>query len=260
MTAALAFGLTLVQVEIIAHRGSSEEAPENTLAAFRLGWQQADACELDVHLSKDGQVVVLHDATTKRTAGLDRPVDQQTLAELKALDAGSWKGPAFVGERIPTLKEVLDLLPEKKRLYIEIKCGPEVLPELQRTIEAFPAKADRLAIIGFDQETMVQAKRRLPRIPVYRLASYKKDRTTGKPPEIDDLIAACKAGGLDGLDLEKKFPIDAAFVAKVRTAGLKLVTWTVNDAETARAEAAAGVDGITTDRPLELRRALERSK
>ena len=260
MTAAFALGAILLQVEIIAHRGASAEAPENTLAAFRLGWQQADACELDIHLTKDGQLVVLHDADTRRTAGVDKPVAQQTLEELKALDAGSWKGPKFAGERIPTLQEVLDLLPEKKRLFIEIKCGAEALPELKRTLDAFPEKTARLAIIGFSHDTMVQAKRLLPKIPVFWLSGSKPDARTGKAPDLDDLIARCKSGGLDGLDLDKGFPIDAGFVAKVRGAGLKLVTWTVNDPEIARKEAAAGVDGITTDRPEELRRILSTSK
>ena len=91
MAAALVVGLTLLQVELVAHRGASEEAPENTLAAFRLGWQQADACELDIYLTKDGQIAVLHDATTKRTTGVDKPVSQQTMDELKGLDAGRWK-------------------------------------------------------------------------------------------------------------------------------------------------------------------------
>jgi glycerophosphoryl diester phosphodiesterase len=260
MAAVLFVGLTLMQVEIIAHRGASEEAPENTLASFRLGWRQADACELDIYLSKDGQIVVLHDATTKRTAGVDKAVAQQTLEELKALDAGSWKGPKFAGEKIPTLKEVLELLPEKKRLFIEIKCGAEVLPELKKTIDGFPEKTDRLAIIGFSQDTMVQAKKLLPKIPVYWLASNKPSRLTGKHPDIDDLVAKATSGGLDGLDLDHNFPIDPGFVIKVHAAGLKIFTWTVNDLEIARKEASAGVDGITTDRPQELRQKLSTPK
>lgn len=253
-------GLLTMQVEIIAHRGASGDAPENTMAAFRLGWEHGDANELDIHLTQDGQIVVLHDATTRRTAGLDKPVAQQTLAELRALDAGSWKGAAWAGEKIPTLKEVLDALPEKKRLYIEVKCGPEVLPELQRTIGAAAPKAAQLAIIGFSRETMVQAKKLLPKIPVYWIVPSKPDPKTNRAPDLDDLIATCRAGGLDGLDLHHGFPIDAAFVAKVRAAGLKLLTWTVDDPETARKHAAAGVDGITTDRPALLRRMLSTTK
>ena len=109
-------GANLFAVEIIAHRGASYDAPENTLASMRLGWEQkADSNELDVYLSKDGQIVLLHDATTKRTAGKDKPVIEQTVEELRTLDAGSWKGTQWAGEKIPTLAETLQILPEGKR-------------------------------------------------------------------------------------------------------------------------------------------------
>jgi glycerophosphoryl diester phosphodiesterase len=246
--------------EIIAHRGASDEAPENTRAAFRLGWEQADACECDVTLTKDGRLAVIHDATTKRTAGLDRRVADQTLEELKSLDAGSWKGAKWSGEKIPSLEEVLEILPEGKRLFIEVKGGPESLPELERVLGAFPGKVARVAVIGFGYDTMVQVRKRLPKVQVFWISGSKPDKKTGQVPDLDTLVAKARAGGLDGLDLEKGFPIDAAFVAKVRTAGLKLYTWTVDDAATARAEAAAGVDGITTNRPGWLRRELASSK
>ena len=246
MAAAL---FVLMQVEIIAHRGASEEAPENTLAAFRLGWQQGDACELDVHLSKDGRIMVIHDATTRRTAGVDKPVVEQTLAELQALETP-----------IPSLKQVLESLPEKKRLYIEIKCGPEIVPELKRVLDGFPAKQRQVAIIGFGYGTMTEAKKTLPEIPVYWLASAKADSKTGKAPDLDELIAKCRAGNLDGLDLNHEFPIDKDFAAKVHAAGLKLIAWTVNDPEKALRLAAAGVDGITTDRPKAMRQKLSTPK
>src|SRR3954454_10841881 len=102
--AAGAAALGAPPVEIIGHRGASFDAPENTVASFRLGYEQkADACELDVYLTKDGRIVVIHDKDTRRTAGVDRPVVQQTLDELKKLDAGKWKGDRFAGEKIPTL-------------------------------------------------------------------------------------------------------------------------------------------------------------
>lgn len=249
-----------LQVEIIAHRGASDEPPENTLASFRLGWQLADACELDIYLTKDGQIAVIHDGSTKRTAGLDKPVAQQTLEELQALDAGTWKSAKYAGERIPSLRQVLDLLPEKKRLYIEIKCGPEVLPELQRSIDAFPAKKGQLAVIGFGYDTMVQSKKLMPAIPTFLLSDSKADKKSGKAPDLEELVKKCKAGGLDGLDVHQGFPVDKDFVAKVHGAGLKLVTWTVNDPKTARKEADAGVDGITTDRPQALKQELSTPK
>src|SRR3954447_14069494 len=104
-------------IEIIGHRGASHDAPENTLASFRLGWAQgADANELDIRLTRDAQVVVFHDVTTRRITGLDLPVAAQTLAQLQALDAGGWKDAAWAGEKIPALADVFATVPEGKRL------------------------------------------------------------------------------------------------------------------------------------------------
>ncbi|MDQ3624643.1 MAG: glycerophosphodiester phosphodiesterase [Verrucomicrobiota bacterium] len=244
-------------LEIIAHRGASYDAPENTLAALKLGWQQnADACELDIHLSKDGQVVLSHDASTRRITGVDKAVAAQTLAELRDLDAGRWKGPQWAGEKMPALAEALATIPEGKRMFIEIKCGPEVLPELERVIAASGRKPGQLVIIGFNYATMQQAKQRFPQVPVFWLHSAEADKKTRHIPSLDELIEKTRAAGLDGLNLNFKFPIDAAFVEKVHGAGLKLYVWTVDDAPIARNLAAAGVDGITTNRPEWLRQEL----
>lgn len=124
------------QVEIVAHRGASAGAPENTLPSFNLGWELADADELDVHLSNDGEVVVLHDASTMRTGSFDKSIVEQALAEPKSLDAGAWKAATWAGTRIPTLAEVLALVPEGKRPFIEIKCGVEVAPALESAVKA----------------------------------------------------------------------------------------------------------------------------
>ena len=111
-------------VEIVGHRGASHDAPENTLAAIRLAWEQgADAAEFDVYLSKDGKIVVIHDKDTKRVAGVDRPVVGQTLDELRRLDVGKWKAPKFAGEKLPTLNEMLATVPAGKRVFIEVKCA-----------------------------------------------------------------------------------------------------------------------------------------
>jgi len=103
------------KVEIVAHRGASFDAPENTVAAIKLAWEQkADASEFDVYLSKDGKIVVIHDATTKRTAGDDMKVALTNLDELRKLDVGKWKNAKFAGEKIPTLEEMLATVPSGK--------------------------------------------------------------------------------------------------------------------------------------------------
>ena len=244
-------------VEIIGHRGASYDAPENTLASLSLSYRQkADAGECDIHLSKDGKIVVMHDANTARTAGVSNKLISATFEELRQLDVGQWgkwKGKGF-SEKIPSLDEVLALIPEGKKLFIEIKCGPEVLPELGRALKRAGTKPEQTVLIGFGYDTVKQAKAALPHLQVLWLAAA--DKKTKKYPPVEQLIQKVKAANLDGLDLESGFPIDSAFVQKVHGAGLKLYTWTVDDPEVARKEATAGVDGITTNRPGWLREQL----
>lgn len=244
--------------QIIAHRGASDDAPENTLAAMKLGWEQgADADELDVHLSKDGRIVVIHDATTKRTAGLDKPVVEQTADELRALDAGKWKSPKYAGEKIPLLEEVIPTIPPGKRLLIEIKCGAEIIPELRRVLESSGKPPAQLAIITFKLEVAQQVKQAMLAHTVYWIHAYSADKQSGQFPRIADLIDRARQAKLDGLDLEQKFPIDQTMVRQVHMAGLELYTWTVDDPQVAHRHRLAGVDGITTNRPGAIRRELE---
>ena len=260
--AALSSGTMLVSVPaplIVAHRGASSDAPENTLAALRLGFEQgADAGECDVRQTSDGHVVLLHDASARRTTGTDIFAATHALADLRRLDAGSWKGARWAGETIPTLGEAIALLaasPPGRRLVVEIKSGPAILPEIARLRSlARDAVADsQLVIIAFDRAVAVEAKRLLPAVEVHQLAAWKKDPATGAWPRLETLIADARADGLDGLNLESRFPIDAAFVASVHAAGLKLYVWTVDDPALARRLAVAGVDALTTNRPGWLR-------
>ncbi len=241
-------------VEIVGHRGASFDAPENTLASFKLGYQQnADGDELDIYLSKDGKIVVMHDANTGRTSGVTNNIETQTYRQLSRLnvgDWGKWKGKGFK-EKIPLLSEVLKVVPPGKRLFIEVKCGPEVLPELGRVLRRARTRPEQTVLIGFNYETMRQAKAVFPERQVLWLAEA--DKKTKIYPPIEELIEKARAARLDGLDLNSGFPIDAEFVKKVHDAGLKLYTWTVDKPEVARKEVAAGVDGITTNRPGWLR-------
>ncbi|MGB1875094.1 MAG: glycerophosphodiester phosphodiesterase family protein, partial [Akkermansiaceae bacterium] len=132
---------------VIAHRGASAAAPENTLPAFQLAWQQgADGIEADFLLSKDGHIVCFHDKDTKRITGKKLLVKDATLAELRQLDVGAWKDARYAGTRIPTITEVLATVPEDKKCFIEIKCGAEIVEPLLREIEASTIKRDQITI------------------------------------------------------------------------------------------------------------------
>jgi len=249
---------TLFAVEIIAHRGASFDAPENTLASMKLAWEQkADAVELDLWLSRDGEIIVFHDSDTKRFEQPARKIPSLTWRETQVLDVGNWKSPRFKGERIPTLESILATIPPGKRAVLEIKCGPEIVPELERVIRTSGRTPEQLAIISFNFDTLVESKKIFPAVPHLFLHDYKQDTTTGRFPELKSLIARTRAAQLDGLNLQFRWPITKEFVSEVKAAGLKMFVWTVNDPAVAKGLVDAGVDGITTDRPQWLREQLK---
>jgi glycerophosphoryl diester phosphodiesterase len=251
----------LAAVDIVAHRGASHDAPENTVASARLGWGQgADAVETDIHLTKDGRIIVCHDKTTKRTTGHDGVIPAMTLAELRALDAGRWKGPQFAGEKLPLLEEQLALIPAGKTMLVEIKTGPEIVPEFRRVLAAAGATERNVTVISFNLETLKAVRRELPAFRTLYLMGYKapdaKDPKAKRSPMIDDVIRDAKAAGLTGLDLQYSWPLTPADVQRVRDAGLELHVWTVDDPAVARRWIGLGVASITTNRPGWLREQL----
>lgn len=247
-------------VEIVAHRGASYDAPENTLASVKLGWQQnADGVEFDVWLSKDGQLVVIHDKDTARTGDVKKNVIDHTAAELRQVDVGRWKDAKFAGERVPLLAEVLATIPSGKRVFIEMKCGTEGVPELSRVVAVAGRPAAETAIISFHDDVIAASKRALPQCQAYWIVGLKQDKETGKwPHSAESLIRRAKEIHADGLDLQAADLIDRSFGDQVKSAGLKLLVWTVNDVGVARKMIAAGVEGITTDRPGWLREQLQK--
>ena len=248
-------------MEIIAHRGASHDAPENTLAAIRLAWQQqADAVEVDVQLSKDGELVVIHDDYTKRSGGFARKVGAQTLDELRRIDVGRWKGKRWAGEKIPTLAAVLATVPDGKRVFVEFKCGPEGIPEFKRAAKDAGKRAGPMVAIGFSRETMRQLKAEMPGLEVCWIRKFRRHWRTGRwSPAAEELIAAAQEIGVDGLDLDARSPVNSALIEKLGAAGLKVYVWTVDSPAKASQLVAAGVDGITTNRPGWLREQIQRA-
>lgn len=239
-------------VEIIAHRGSSYAAPENTLASNKLAWKQkADAVELDIYLTNDGRIMVMHDGSTARTTGVNFAISKTNSMLLRELDAGSWKGAKYTNERIPFIEEIFKEMPRHGNLYIEIKCGVEVLPALQQAIK-LSRKAKQMRIIGFNLDVMTACNKLMPEIPTYWLAS--NNPATPYGPK---LVEMAKERGLDGLDLHFS-GVDQAIADAVKAAGMKLYVWTVDDAAEAKRLATLGVAGITTNRPDFLRKELGR--
>jgi len=234
---------------IVAHRGESFEAPENTMAAIDLAWELgAEAVEIDVQLSKDNKVVVIHDFNTKRLAGVNKKVRNQTLEELKNLDVGAWKDIQWQGEKIPTLLEVLTSLPVDKKLVIEIKSDQKTIPFIEDNLRQLNIKSELIEFIGFDLKTMAAAKKKFPDHKVFWLLDldfYWINRIF--KPSISKAITKARHYGLDGLNVWAGKMLDRKGIDQVKSSGLLLYTWTVNDIEKAKKLVSWGVDAITTD-------------
>ena len=231
---------------LVAHRGASYLAPENTVASAQLAWElDADAVEVDVYLSKDGLIVVNHDKDTKRTSGETFVVKDTEAAQLRKLDVGSYKDKKYQGEKMPFLEEIIATVPPGKELFIEIKCGPEILPVLESAINK-SGKKDQMVIISFGKEVVVQAKQRMPDIPVYWL------RGDFTEYALDEVVAIARENQLDGLDLNYQL-VTPELMQRMDKEGLEVHVYTVNDAKEAKKLTNLKVAGITTDRPQWLR-------
>ena len=241
------FNPCLADPLIVAHRGSSFDAPENTLPAFRLAWEQgADGVEGDFLLTKDAQIVCIHDASTKRLADKNLVVSKSTLQELRALDVGAWKHEKFKGTKIPTISEVFATIPKGKKIFVEVKCGPEIVPFLIKEIRKANLETDQVRLICFNTKVIKSFKEYMPNHKAYWLSGFNKKNGSWKP-SVDQVITTLQNCKADGLDSQHTIPPE--FSKSVINAGFEWHAWTINDARTAQRLAKRGIDSITTDRP-----------
>jgi glycerophosphoryl diester phosphodiesterase len=242
-------------VEWIAHRGESHLFPENTMSAIDQAWRnRADAVEIDIHLTSDGKLILSHDFDTARTCGQKLIIKDHTLAELQKLDAGIWKGEEFRGEKMPTVDEALATIPDGKRMFVEIKVGPEAVPVFAEALKRSRKSSDQIVIISFKEETIRAARQQLPNLQAFWLSGLHQDEQTKRwKPGIDELIARAKGCNAHGLDLQARDIINADFTAKIRAAGLDFFVWTIDEVDLAKKMIAAGVSGITSNRAAWLR-------
>jgi len=236
----------MAQLKFIAHRGASYYAPENSLAAIRLAWELgADGAECDIQLTKDNQIVLCHDNNTERLTGQKLEIAKSDYSELNKLEIklSPTNSAFFEGEHIPLLKEVLKATSKGQLLVIEIKCGNEIFPELQKVIKEY-WKTGSIAFIGFNFETISLAKANFPEVPCYYLSSSKED-VLKRIPDI-------KKNKLDGVDLNSKI-IDQQLVDELQKANAEIWCWTVDTFEEAVRMKNLGVKTVTTNRPTFLK-------
>lgn len=246
---------------IIGHRGASRHAPENTLESFRLAWNQgANGIEADFRLTADNRIVCMHDATTARTTNANLPVAGSSLKELRRLDAGSWKGAAWAGAVIPTLDEVLAALPPGTWFFIEIKSGPEIIPQLKHVLLASGASPDRIRMLSFSAALITELKKQLPYWHCCWLCDYRHTLLSNMwTPSQDEVLATLDRIAADGLASANKAILDSTMVEWLKGSGRELHVWTVDNLPAARHLCDLGVTSIMTNRPGWLRQQLEES-
>lgn len=243
---------------IVAHRGASGDAPENTLAAFELGWRQgADALEGDFHLTRDGAIVCIHDSSTGRTGDRDLKVAECTLEQLRQADVGLHRGPQFKRQRIPTLAEVLATAPKGGKVFLELKSGPAIAAAMKAELSRLKFPLEQVMIIGFDKATVAEAKRQMPAVKTSWLCAF-HGQAGGWAPTVEQIVQTLREIKADGLDVNAHECVDDTFVARLRDAGMGFHCWTVDQPQVARRFAALGVDSITTNFPGAIRASLKK--
>ena len=252
-------------VEIVAHRGASIEAPENTLAAVELAWQlNADAVEIDVQLSRDGKLAVIHDATLTRTAEIRRNVNDLDISELRTIDVGSWKDECCRGETIPELPNVLATIPSGRRLFVELKGGDieathsAIVSALNRDLRESNSAPESIVLISFYPALLSLVKQSLPDFEAFLVVQQTQDTSEAGDrvsdiaqwkPSIDEIIDVALSSGFNGVDLQNTAALTDGVINTIHKVNLKSCVWTVNSLNDARRLAIAGIGSLTTDDP-----------
>lgn len=228
---------------IASHRGGGATAPENTLPAISAALAAGfDYVEVDVALTADGHAVLMHDATVDRTTNGHGHVSSLTLAEVRALDAGSWFAPAYAGTPVPTYVEFLDLLAStSQRAIVELKGVWDAASVAQITAELAARDLERrVAIASFDARTLALAEGASDVAPRLLIVARLPD----------DVVQAAAEAGARGIIVNRKAVLaQPEFVDAAHAAGLRVVVYTLNDDAQWDAVTALGVDGIVTDDP-----------
>lgn len=240
------------KVIVFGHRGAMGHAPENTMASFAKGLELgSDILELDVHLSRDGELVVMHDGDVSRTTDGSGHLKDMTLAEIKKLDAGSWFDPRFRGERVPTLAQVVDWAKTRIQLAIEIKGDPLPAPGIEDKVVKLLRDnqvVDEMLIISFHHESVKRVKELEPRLMTGILY-------TGM---LIDTVGAARAALTDSVRPSWQY-WTPELVNQVHAAHLVAHSWIANDEPLMEYLVSMGLDSIGTNYPDRLRAFLDRT-
>ena len=225
----------------LSHRGESDDRPENTLAAFALAMEwDSDGIELDIRMTSDNRIVCVHDESLKRVAGVDLAVSEHTYQEL------------CNAHPVPLISEALEQLLPGKFIQIELKGKPFDLSELRQLVDQHLALGKLIGISSFEIETLELANEKFPDLSRVLLIDLEKH--FGKFPTVEEIVDFCNQHKFSGISFKADFRADKAFVDSLRAKGLRVVAWGVDTDEKGLAMAAAGVDALTCNHAVALRK------
>ena len=235
---------------LIAHRGESKDAPENTLPAYQMAVDRGFGFECDVYLSSDNRVFSFHDTNLKRTTGVDMPCRKASWEKtVSKIDAGKWKGEQWKGTRPALLEEILTLARDGRQIYIEVKGNDgDVVPYIKDILaKQSQATPRNVLFIAFGKHVCQELKKYMPEYRVYWLVGAKHGRNGPAIPAAE-VIDTLKELGVDGVD--QRFEPDvvtADYIAAIRAAGVEYHSWTIDTLDTACLAFSRGAQTVTTN-------------
>jgi glycerophosphoryl diester phosphodiesterase len=249
-----------VKDKFLAHRGASEDAPENTPAAYEKAVESGFGFECDVYLTKDGHIFSFHDPDLKRIAGINKRCCDCTWDEIKGLDVGKWKGPEWAGQHPSEFKDILALARDGRIIQVHVKTGPEIIPYLKKELDAQKqANPKNMVFATSNPKTAAALKDGLKDYQVWLGFTAKPGKNDAACPA-SAVIAALRNAKADVV-AHRFNPkvVTAEYVAEVHKAGFGFNVWTVDNPDEARLALKAGVDSITSNCPKKVLAGLARN-
>ena len=238
-------------MDIIAHRGASFDAPENTLSSVRLAWEQdADGIEIDLQITQDRKVVLLHDEDVSRTTQSDGLIKFLRWSEICLMDAGSWKDESYRGEQIPLLETIWPTIPDGKKVYLDIKPSTDIVTLLKPLLQSSKLDHECLYFVGEDLSTMQSLKTAFQGCRVLlNVDLHKHFGPTFTQKQTSGLFKRVNESKLDGLGLKYCDALNPSLMNVLNALELLLFVWTVDDKRIAQKMQDIGAHSLATNRP-----------
>lgn len=240
---------------LIAHRGMSEIAPENTPAAYNEAVKRGFSFECDVYKTKDDRVFSFHDPDLKRITGIAKRCADCTWDEVKNLDVGSWKGEKWKDQRPSSLEDILALARDGRLIEIDVKSGPEIVPVIKKIVAAQTNATPRNIVFASARKETIRAFReQMPEFSAWIGVTCRRGWSHKAPPlPVEEAIEIARFSKADGvaLQFDSKL-ITAQYIKALKDAGYVVNVWTVDSPKAARLAAERGADSITSNRPNKL--------